>query len=115
MGETPPATDDNAHLRVQCMEAWFIADRGWLAEFYGQGFSLGALPARTDVESIPKADLFAALRQATRSTRTQGEYGKGRHSFDILAGLDPEKVKAASPSAARLITPLLEKSEPGAP
>jgi len=116
-GWARPATanDDNAHLMVQCMEAWFIADRVSLAEFYGQGFSLGALPSRTDVENIPKADLFAALTQATRATRTKGEYGKGKHSFDILARLDPEKVKAASPYASRLVATLLANSGTGAP
>jgi hypothetical protein len=29
---------DQAHLMVQCMEAWFLADREALIEFYGQGF-----------------------------------------------------------------------------
>ena len=32
---------------------------------------------------------------------------KGRHSFDILAELDPAKVRAASPHANRLILALL--------
>jgi hypothetical protein len=36
------ATDDNAHLMVQSMESWFLADRKTLAKFYGQGFNPNA-------------------------------------------------------------------------
>jgi hypothetical protein len=57
--------------------------------------------------------LSAGLRNATRFTQTKGEYGKAKHSFDILAGVDPEKVKAASPHAERLIATLLAQSETG--
>jgi Domain of unknown function (DUF4276) len=30
-------TQDQAHLMVQCMEAWFLADKEALAAYYGQG------------------------------------------------------------------------------
>ncbi|HEY6292163.1 MAG TPA: DUF4276 family protein [Terriglobia bacterium] len=39
----PTGTDDQAHLMVQCMQAWFLADREALGEFYGQGFLAGSL------------------------------------------------------------------------
>lgn len=104
-----PATDDNAHLMVQCMEAWFIADRDTLAEFFGSSFNASTLPARNDVENIPKNDLYSALERATRICH-KGRYGKGRHSFDILTRLEPEKVIVASPHAKRLVDTLLDKA-----
>jgi hypothetical protein len=43
---------------VQAMEAWFLADREALAEFYGNGFSAQNLPGSpTNIEAIPKDDL----------------------------------------------------------
>lgn len=108
--DRPAAADDsNAYLMVQCMEAWFIADHNTLAGFFGQDFNAGALPAREDVENIRKPDLYTALENATRMCR-KGKYGKGRHSFDILAQLDPMKVTAASPHAKRLVDTLLDKA-----
>ena len=46
--------EDQAHLMVQCMEAWFLADREALIEFYGQGFLAGSLPGQPNIEQIPK-------------------------------------------------------------
>lgn len=105
------ATDDNAQLMVQCMEAWFLADQDSLAAFFGNGFQHHALPARADVENIAKGDLFAKLKQATRRCIPKGEYGKGRHSFHILAQIDPGKVMAASPQAKRLVETLMRQAE----
>ena len=103
------ATDDNAHLMVQCMESWFLADQDKLAAFFGDGFNRGALPARLAVEDIPKQDVLKGLQAATRNRGKQGEYHKGRHAFRILSCLDPEKVTAASPHARRLVETLLAK------
>ena len=96
-------------LMVQCMEAWFVADKDSLKAYYGQGFDLRRLPRRPEVEKIPKADLYAALDRATRNC-TKGKYrrAKGRHSFSILATVDPSKVAAASPHASRLLQTLRE-------
>lgn len=104
------ATDDKVHLMVQCMEAWFIADRDTLNAFFGQQFNANALPARNDVENISKQDLYTGLESATRRCEKKGKYGKGRHSFDILAQIDPAKVMAASPYAQRLIDTLRAKA-----
>ncbi len=41
---------------------------------------------------------------------SKGEYHKGRHSFEILAAVDPGRVVAALPHAKRLIDTLLDKS-----
>lgn len=105
------ATDDNAHLMVQCMEAWFLADKDNLAAFFGNGFNRNALPSRADVENIAKTQALDGLRSATRLCDPEGEYGKGRHSFDILARLDPQKVVAASAYAKRLVDTLRHRAE----
>ena len=98
------AADDSAQLMVQCMEAWFVADRQSLSAYFGRDFNAAALPARDDVEAIAKDDLERTLKQATRScSRGKGTYRKGRHSFDLLGCLDPSKVVEASPYAKRLI------------
>ncbi len=108
-GKPAGATDDNAHLMVQCMEAWFLADKDALADFFGAEFNRNALPQRTAVEHIPKDDLENGLEAATRQCR-KGTYHKGNHSFEILARLAPEKVTNASPHAARLVNTLLGKA-----
>lgn len=115
-GWTRPAgaAKDSLCLMVQCMEAWFVADRDCLKAYYGQGFNPRKLPRRpkAEVERIPKADLYAALDRATRNC-TKGTYGKSKgkhskHSFSILATVDPGKVAAASPHARRLLGTLRE-------
>ena len=53
------AGQDNAHLMVQCMEAWFLADKEALSAFYGNGFREGALPKNPEIEKIAKEDTSA--------------------------------------------------------
>jgi hypothetical protein len=103
------ATDDQAHLMVQCMESWFLADRETLAEFFGQGFSENALPGERRIEQIPKNKVFDALNAATRGAKSKGVYSKGKHSFDLLAKIDADKVLAASKHAEHFVATLLRK------
>ena len=112
---SPPkgVSDDNAHLMVQCMEAWFLADRETLAGFFGTGFRASALPGRPDVENVSKKRLIDALQNATRQCRPKGRYNKGRHSFQLLGQLDPAKVTKASPYAKRLVRTLTSKASEG--
>ena len=100
------AGDDQVHLMVQCMEAWFLADRAALAGYFGDGFTEKSLPRRTDVEAVPKQDLERGLNAATRNSIPKGTYRKGRDSFAILADLDPDKVVKASPHAKRFLETL---------
>ena len=102
------ATDNNAHLMVQCMEAWFLADKDTLAGYFGQGFNRNALPGRSNVEAISKTDLNECLKRATRNSTPKGAYHKGNHSFEILSTLNPQQVIDASPHAKRLIRTLLD-------
>lgn len=104
------AGDDSAQLMAPCMEAWFLADRDSLAGFFGAGFNRRALPACPDVENVLKGDVETGLKEATRHCSGKGAYHKGRHSFAILAALDPGKVTAASRHARRLVDTLLEKA-----
>ena len=103
------ATDKNAHLMTQCMEAWFFADKDALAAYFGAGFKRNELSARVKIENIPKTDVESGLKAATKPSR-KGEYRKSSHSFQILAQLDPKKVADASPYAAQLIRTLKAKA-----
>jgi hypothetical protein len=105
------ASEDQIQLIVQAMEAWFYADKGRLEEYYGQGFRVTALSPRLDIESIPKVDLFASLKRATKDCQ-KGEYSKGEHSFRILVRIDPAKVRTSSPSAARFLNVLDQMCTP---
>jgi hypothetical protein len=105
--QPPGATDEQAHLMVQCMETWFLADREYLAAFYGQGFIPARLPANRDVEKVGKSEVMNGLKMATRGTK-KGEYSKGSHSFEILKGIDPRKIKAL-PHAATFMAVLEAK------
>jgi len=95
------APQNAAHMMVQCMESWFLADKESLQKFYGQHFNIGALPARAEIELIPKADVSNSLANATQHT-PKGQYHKTRHGFDLLGLVDPHKVEAASPFAEQL-------------
>jgi len=104
------ATADECHLMVQCMENWFLADRDTLKMFFGQGYDANALPsARSPIETISKIVVYQALAKATNNCKTKQPYGKGEHSFLVLALVDPAKVMAASPWANRFVT-LLKKT-----
>jgi hypothetical protein len=96
------ATDKQAHLMVQCMESWFMADKDTLGKFYGQGFLVNSLPQGVNVEAIRKLDVAEKLEHATKSTKTKGEYQKVDHGFAILGLIDPQKVAATSPHAFAL-------------
>lgn len=103
------ADDSDCHLMVQCMEAWLIADRQTLQKFFGQDFHANSLPAeKKNIESIPKQRLYSSLENATRKSK-KGKYGKGSHSFKLLATTDPNKVTAASPWAKRFVDTLKVK------
>lgn len=93
------AGDSSAHLMVQCMEAWLLADRQAVRDYYGEGFEERALPRNPNVEEVDKRMLLDALAAASKGT-TKGRYGKGKHSFDLLERVDPEKLRRASSFAA---------------
>lgn len=105
------ASANQLHLMVEAMESWFHADKDALREYFGREFRADALSGRSNIETIPKADLFDGLRRATRKYPA-GEYSKGAHSFPILERIDPKKVAGASGWARRFLDTLSELSEP---
>ena len=109
-GWEPPAraTEKNAHLMVQVMESWFLADRDCLARYFGKGFRASALPAaQRDIEGVAKKDVGRALDESTRQTG-KGRYAKGRDSFELLKQVDATKVIEASPHARQLVDTLAD-------
>jgi hypothetical protein len=101
------SSDQQCHLMVQCMEAWVIADRQTLARYFGQGFKENALPAtQRPIESVAKADLYNSLKTATKECKTKSVYGKGEHSFELLAQIDPGEVIRQSAWANRFVQTL---------
>ena len=104
------ATNDQCHLMVQVMESWFLADPEALESYYGQAFQRAALPKNPKVEEVPKQEVERRLKRATRQT-SKGEYSKGKHSFEILAELDPAKVRQRSSHAERFLSTLEKVSQ----
>ena len=101
--DLPTLDRHRVFLMVQAMEAWFLADREALAEFYDGGFLANSLPGSpTNIEAILKDDLEPALKHASKPTNTKREYHKVKHGFALLALIDPAKVGNASPHARRL-------------
>lgn len=96
---------DQAHLMVQVMEAWFLADAPTLSTYYGQAFLRNSLPGQKDVEQIDKQTVIEALRHASRPTQ-KGAYHKTKHGFDLLELIDPGLVRDASRHAESLFAVL---------
>lgn len=101
------AVDEQCHLMAQVMESWFLADPAALERFYGQQFGARQIPARKNVEEVPKAEVEAVLKSSTAKTQ-KGEYHKIRHGAPILERLDPERVRARAPHCERLFQTLAE-------
>jgi hypothetical protein len=95
------ATEEHLHFMVECMEAWFMADKQSVAAYYGNDFKQNALPPNTTIEAISKSDLYDGLKKATKDT-TKGSYSKGGHSFEILSKIDANEVVKKSSHARRL-------------
>lgn len=103
--KNPGMEDQHCHLMVQTMEAWLIADREKLAEYYGRDFHEKALPDNRNIEQIDKDAVARALRDATRNTK-KGEYHKTRHAPDILERIRPAEVRARASYCERLFRTL---------
>ena len=97
--------DDQIHFMVQVMESWFLADKDAIARYYGQGFQANRLPPNPNVEQVMANDAIRRIEDATRRTQ-KGTYHKTRHAPDLLAQIDPNKVRDAAPNCRRLFTTL---------
>ena len=104
-------TDEQCHLMVEVMESWFLADVEALETYYDQGFKRSMLPRNTNIESVSKQDVIRGLSRATRDT-SKRKYDKGKHSFEILADLNPTRVRQKSPYAERFLSTLERLCQP---
>ena len=77
--KNPGVEDKHCHLMTQAMEAWFIADRERLRDYFGPDFNENALPRNEKVEEIAKDVLLQSLKDATRA-RKRDRYHKTRHA-----------------------------------
>ena len=91
--ELEDVAEDRIQLMVRTMETWLIADVETLRSYYGSRFNGNSLPKRQDLEEAPKENVSSALARATQKTQ-KGEYHKIWHASELLARVDPEKVKA---------------------
>lgn len=96
------AEEAHCHLMVECMENWLVADWETIASFFGKGFEKKHKPPGS-IENISKPNVYKSLEAATKGCQSKGSYGKGAHSFKLLALIDPQKVLSQSPWAQRLI------------
>lgn len=92
---------EHAHLMVQIMESWFVADRAALQTYFGQGFQAGCLPQTSNLEDAPKDTVLSGLSRAVAGTKN-GRYAKSSDASELLARIDPTKVRAASKWCDRL-------------
>ena len=95
------ADDDSAHLMVQVMETWFLADRDALRRFFGPSLNENHFGQWPDLEVVHKDTVLNALERATANC--QKPYSKGKVSFELLGQIDPEAVAAACPHAEELL------------
>jgi hypothetical protein len=93
--QIPQTSAQQTFLMVQCMESWFLADKDTLELYYGHKFLRNSLPARANVEAIPKATVMSALEHASEPCQKK-KYHKTNHGFAILALIDPLLVGTAS-------------------
>ena len=68
-------------------------------------------PPANSIESVAKPDVYQSLARATKHCKTKASYGKGEHSFKLLARIDPGKVITASPWAQRIVLELKRTME----
>jgi len=101
----PGVDDKHCHLMVQTMEAWLVADRDKLSEYYGQGFRANALPDNRNVERIHKDALLRASDNATRDTsKRRYSDSKSQHGPDILHRVRPSEVRPRASYCERLFS-----------
>lgn len=100
------ATDEQCHLMVQCMEAWFIADKDTLKTYYGNSFKEDKLPQHANIADASKASILDGMKNATKNCSPKGSYSKGTHSFEILGLIDPSKAREKCVWAERFFSAL---------
>ena len=71
------ATDDHVHLMVQCMEAWFLADRAALTRYFSDGFNENSLPPSNGRRGSLEAGPRTRTEHRDPQFQTQGRVPQG--------------------------------------
>ena len=103
--EKPDGAGENqAFLMVQFMETWFLADRNGLRSYFGSGFKDQEIKQWPELEEVYKETVSDALERATSNCgKVYKKKTKGKISFELLAHINPDRVKAACPHAKELL------------
>ena len=97
------ACDDNqVHLMVQAMEAWFIADPGALASHFGNAFNTNVLPSPQNAESVAPSELLTLIKRGLSQGRRRRTYDKVSDGMKLLQLVDENTVRANCPHFRRL-------------
>lgn len=87
------ARDEQLHYMTIAMEAWLLSDHDAIVAVFGDGVDRSKLLAEgATLERQGKDRMNKSLAAATQQT-TAGAYGKGRHSWSILARVRPSKLE----------------------
>lgn len=97
--------DENCHLMVACMEAWFLADPEGLKQYYGGNLDAARLPPPNRAESRTKADILEVLEKATKPTAAKA-YHKIRDGAKLLKKINAGEVQKHCQWCVRLFTGL---------
>lgn len=96
--------ESQCHFMAQAMETWFLADKENLAACFDDKFKGKSLPKHKEIEKIPKDDVIAKLKTATKDTSNgKGKYDKGGNAGKILREIRPHKVYESAPHCERLL------------
>ena len=101
------ATLDSAHLMVQCMETWLLADMKALQQHFGPAFRVSSLPKARNLEAISPKNVLDHLKRAAEPT-PKNDYHKTRDGFPLLLLIDPKEIRARSLHAERFFQKLEE-------
>ena len=85
-------SDEQIHLMVQAMEAWFVADPQSLSRRFGQNYSTRHLPSPESAETVSTADLLTAIRRGLPQSRRRRGYDKVSDGVELLRLIDVEVV-----------------------
>ncbi len=99
------ASDDQCHMMVICMEAWFLADPDNLARYFGNHFDKTKLPSADQAESLSKEAITNFLEKAVKNTPKK-EYKKIRDGVGLLKSIKPGTVRKHCKSCDRLFNTL---------
>ena len=85
-------SDEQLHLMVQAMEAWFVADPQSLRRHFGRDYNTRALPSPQAAETVSAADLVTAIRRGLPHSRRRRGYDKVSDGVELLRWIDVDIV-----------------------